>query len=122
VVRRLLNRRGARLDSVGAGDGPAEAGQLAGDGDGDDRAALGALRVEATPDAVQPLLGLPRDLDDVGALAVLAALERLAARRRLAVVPGGLDQQPRAWREPVLVIAPWRRVSPLELSDGTRPR
>jgi hypothetical protein len=31
--------------SVGAGDRPAEAGQFAGDGDGDDRAAFAALCV-----------------------------------------------------------------------------
>jgi hypothetical protein len=55
---------------------------------------FGTLAVEAAPDAVQALLARPGDRDDVGGLAVLAALERLAAGERLAVVPGRLDQQP----------------------------
>jgi hypothetical protein len=38
------------------GDRPHEAGEFAGGGDGDDRAALGA-RLEPCPGAVQPLLG-----------------------------------------------------------------
>jgi hypothetical protein len=38
--------------SVGAGECPAEAGELARDGDRDDRAALAAFGVEAPPDAV----------------------------------------------------------------------
>src|SRR3954470_22026985 len=47
--------------SVGVGDCPAEAGEFAGDGDGDDRAALAALVGEAPPDAVQASLRLPGD-------------------------------------------------------------
>ena len=43
---------------------------------------------------MQALLCLPGDRDDVGGLAVLAALQGDAARRGLAVVPAGLDQQP----------------------------
>ena len=80
--------------SVGVRERPAEAGELAGDGDRDDRAALAALGVESSPDVVQAALGLPGDLDDVGWLSVLAAAERLSLRGRAAVVPGGLDQQP----------------------------
>jgi len=80
--------------SVGAGERPAEPGELAGDRDGDDRAALAALTIQAPPDAVQALLGLPGDREDVRGLADLAALQRLAAGGWLAVVPGGLDQQP----------------------------
>ena len=106
--------------SVGAGERPAEPGELA--GDRDDRAALAALTIQAAPDAVQALLGLPRDREDVRGLAVLAALQRLAAGGRLAVMPGGLDQQPAGVTRAVFVIAPWRRVSPLEFSLGTRPR
>src|SRR5207247_9089808 len=79
--------------SVGAGDRPAEAGQLPGDGNGDDRAALSALAIQAPPDAVQALLGVPSDRDDGRGLAVLAALESLAACWRLAVVPRGFDEQ-----------------------------
>ena len=61
--RRRLNRRGAGPGLVGpvAGDRPAEAGEFAGDGDGDDRASLAALGVEALPDAVEALLSLPGD-------------------------------------------------------------
>src|ERR687898_1706355 len=79
---------------VGVGDRPAEAGQLAGDGDGDDRAALAALGVQALPAAVEALLGGPGDRQHVGGLSGLAALERLPLGRCAAVVPGGLDEQP----------------------------
>ena len=93
--RRLLDRR-VLAGSVGVGDGPAEAGELARDGDRDDRAALAALAVEALPAAVQALLGLPGDREHVGALAGLAALERLALGRGSALGPGRFDQQPAA--------------------------
>ena len=39
-----------------------------------------------------------------------------------AVVPGGLDQKPPGVELPALVIEPCRRRSPVEDSDGTRPR
>ena len=38
--------------SVGVGERPAEAGELAGDGNRDDRAAFAALGVESLPDVV----------------------------------------------------------------------
>ena len=41
---------------LGLGDRPAEPGQLAGGGDGDDRSPFGAC-FETCPDAVQPALG-----------------------------------------------------------------
>jgi len=66
------------------GECPAEPGEFAGDGDRDDRAALAAFLGQAAPDAVQPLLGLPADRDDVGGLPVLAALEGDAAGGGLA--------------------------------------
>src|SRR5688572_22812073 len=75
------------------GDRPAEPGEFAGGGDGDDRAALGAL-LESLPGAVQALLRAPGDRDRVGGLAVLAVAQRAADGGPLAVVPGGLDQQP----------------------------
>src|SRR5207247_8305718 len=74
-------------------DRPSEAGELAGGGDGDDRAPFGA-RLEAGPGAVQTLLGAPGDRDRVGGLAVLALLERAADPGAGAVVPGGFDEQP----------------------------
>jgi hypothetical protein len=111
------------VGSVVVGECPAEAGELAGDGHRDDRAALAALSVKSFPHAVQASLRLPRDLDDVSRLSVLAASQRLAFRRGAAVVPGGLDEQPARVRgDPVLVIAPCRRFSPLVSSDGVRPR
>ena len=76
------------------GESPAEPGECAGAGARDDRAALAAVLGQAAPDAVQPLLGLPADRDDVGGLPVLAALEGDAAGGGLAVVPAGLDEQP----------------------------
>jgi len=42
--------------SVGVGECPAEAAELAGDGDRDDRAALAAFMVQTLPSAVQPAL------------------------------------------------------------------
>src|SRR5450631_509451 len=92
---RLFSRRGAwGWVSVGVGERPAETGELAGDGHGDDRAALPALSVQSLPDAVQSSLGLPGDPDDRGWLPVLAALECLALGGRAAIMPGALDQQP----------------------------
>jgi hypothetical protein len=82
------------VGSVGVGERPAEAGEFAGDGNGNDRFAFAALGVQSLPDAVQSSLGLPGDLDDRGGLSVLAALQRLAFGGRAALVPGGLDQQP----------------------------
>ncbi len=74
-VRPLLDRRGVRgRGSVHAGERPAEPGELAGDDDRDDRAALRALISEAVPYLVQPALGLPGDRDHGGGLAFLAAL------------------------------------------------
>src|ERR1035438_8170608 len=91
----LLDRRGVTGGrSVSAGERPAEAGELAGDGDRDDRAPLPALISEAAPDAMEPALRLPGDRDDGGVLAFLAALEGGAAGGGLAVLPAGLDQQP----------------------------
>ena len=99
-----------RAASVGVRGGPAEAGELARDGDRDDRAALATLAVQSAPCAVQALLCLPADRDDVRGLPGLAALERLALRGGAAVVPRGFDQSRRPWPEPVFVIEPCRRV------------
>jgi hypothetical protein len=68
----LLDRRGVIEPLgglVGAGECPAEPGELAGDGDRDDRAALAALIGEASPQLVQAALGLPGDRDHLGGLA-----------------------------------------------------
>src|SRR5439155_16640199 len=51
-------------------------------------------RLEALPGTVQALLGAPGDRDRLGGLAVLAVAERAADGGALAVVPGGLDEQP----------------------------
>ena len=74
---------------VGGGDRPAEAGELARDGHGDHGAALAAFGVESAPRVVQALLGLPGERDDVGVLAGLAALERVAFGGRSAVMLTG---------------------------------
>jgi hypothetical protein len=75
---------------------PAEAGEVACDGDRDERAALAALGVEAPPDLVESLLGFPGDRDRELGLTVLAALERCALARRAAVVPAA-STTGRAW-------------------------
>src|SRR6266498_5831359 len=71
---------------IGGGDRPAEAGEVAGDGDRDDGFAFAALAVEAAPELVEALLGLPRDRDHLGGLPFLAALERRACAGWTAVV------------------------------------
>src|SRR5438552_14981578 len=79
---------------VGPRNRPAEAGEVAGDGDCDDRLALAAFAVESPPELVEALLRFPGDRDRLGGLVLLAALERRACAWRAAVVPGGLDEQP----------------------------
>ena len=83
LARRARARRPARPTCcgsglVGGGDRPAEAGELARAGDGDDRAALVAL-LHARPDVMQAPLGLPGDRDDLG-LAVALAASQAAGR------------------------------------------
>jgi hypothetical protein len=104
------------------GEGPAPAGQFPGDGYvRDDPAFVPGL--ELLPLAVQPVVALMaadpgRFIRDVPAGTHLLADVGV----RPAVVPGGLDQQRRAWVLPVLVIPSWDREAPEECSDGTRPR
>src|SRR4051794_19042235 len=81
-----------RTVSVAGRDRPAEPGELARGGDGDDRAALVAL-LHPVPDVVQPPLRLPRQCQDLRFAAALAAREAARDPRRPAVVPGGLDQE-----------------------------
>jgi hypothetical protein len=69
-------------------------GELAGDRDGDDPAGFAAGVFELAPAGVEPALGFPGDVDDLGRVSPLAALERLADRGAAAIVPGCLDQQP----------------------------
>ena len=93
--------------SVGVRDRPAEPGEFACDSDRDDRASLAAFCVEAAPGAVQALLGLPGERDDVRVLAGLAALECESLRGRC----GGSARRPRPAAggrdgSPVLVIEP----------------
>src|SRR5579862_5210281 len=80
--------------SVKGGGLPEECGEFAGDGDRDDAGGLAPLAVEVLPALVQALLGAPGDRDDPWVLAGLAAGERLADAGRVAVVVGGLDQEP----------------------------
>ena len=76
------------------GDLPAVGGELAGDRDRDDPAGFAAGVFELAPAGVQPALRAPGDVDDLGCLPALAALERLTDDGAAAVVVGGLDQQP----------------------------
>src|SRR3954470_1644766 len=101
-VSRMLWREGPRcpppstptdVAALCGGDRPAEPGELAGGGDGDDRAPLAAL-LHPRPHAIQPALALPRQRDDGRIGAALTSAQRLADARRLAIVPGRLDQQP----------------------------
>lgn len=90
------------------GGGPEEAGQFAGDGDGDDVAGLAAL-ARAAVGAVQAVLGAVCDLQDVGGLAGLAVGQRGADARRAQVVPGRFDQQPPSERRARLADRSLRR-------------
>ena len=76
------------------GDLPAVGGELAGDRDGDDPAGFAAGVFELAPAGVEPALRMPGDVDDLGCLPALAALERFTDRGAAAVVVGRLDQQP----------------------------
>ena|SRR5438477_13160311 len=63
------------LGGVGGDDCPAERDEVPSDGGRDDWLAFAALGVQAAPEVVQPLLGLPGDRDHAGWLVFLAALE-----------------------------------------------
>ena len=76
------------------GDLSAVAGEFAGDRDRDDPAWFAAGVFELAPASVEPALGAPGDLDDLGGLAAPAAFERVTDRRAAAVVVARLDQQP----------------------------
>jgi hypothetical protein len=71
---------------------PEKAGELARDGDRRDVGGL-AARLEALVDAVQAMLRLPRDPQDVLGLTVVAAEQGLTDPGVARVVPGRLDQQ-----------------------------
>ena len=108
---RLLHRR----------ECPAVSGEFARDGDDDDRAGL-ASGLECVPASVQPptaafSLGLHSER-----LAVSSAFERDARDGGGRWCQAASISSRRTWLLPALVIAPWRRRSPLEFSLGVRPR
>src|ERR1019366_7037260 len=70
-------RYGCRFERGGAGsDLPAVGGEFAGDRDGDDPAGFAAGVFELAPAGVEATLRTPGDVDDLGWVAALAALER----------------------------------------------
>ena len=73
---------------------PEEAGELARAGDRDDAGRFASLPLEVLPALVQAPLAAPGDLEHARVLVLLAAGERLADARRVAVVVGRLDQEP----------------------------
>jgi hypothetical protein len=86
--------RGRVLMGRAGGDLPAVGGELAGDRDRDDPAGFAPRVFELAPAGVEPALRFPGDVDDLGRLPALAALERFTDRGAAAVVVGRLDQQP----------------------------
>ena len=78
---------------VGGRDRPAEPGEFARRGDGDDRAALVAL-LHPLPDVMQPALRVLGEREDLGLRVDLAAREVAGDPGRTAVVPGCFDEQP----------------------------
>ena len=105
---------------------PSSVRPLAGDGDHDDRAGL-AAGLERVPASVEPA-GAAVGLGSSGVerLPVASAFERGAqARAGAGGAQAASTRSRRACRgrlPPALVIAPWRRRCPLELSLGVRPR
>ena len=102
-------------------DRPAEPGELAGGGDGDQGAAFIAL-LQSCPGAVQAALRGPGDRDRLGWLAGLSFGERGADPRDVcgSARPASTSSR-RACVEPVLVIDPSLRCWPLLVSEGTSP-
>ena len=94
----VARRQGCRRNRVGmsapGGDLPAVGGELASDRDRDDPAGFVAGVFELAPAGVESALRAPGDVDDLGCLPALAALERFTDRGPAAVVVGRLDQQP----------------------------
>jgi hypothetical protein len=68
-------------------------GELARDGDGDDRASFAAV-LECVPALVEAACALVGTCADRGGLSLSAPLERCTRPQRPALVPGRLDQQP----------------------------
>lgn len=95
------NRYWGRIHRAG-GDLSAVGRELASDRDRDDPAGLAAAVLELAPASVQSPLRFPGDVDDLGSVAALAHLERLADRGPTPVMPRGLDQQPSRVRGPGL--------------------
>ena len=66
----VARRQGCRRYPVGmrgpGGDLPAVGGEFAGDRDGDDPAGFVACVFELAPAGVEPALGAPGDVDDLG--------------------------------------------------------
>jgi hypothetical protein len=97
-------RHGGRRNAVWmrgpGGDLPAVGGELAGDRDRDDPAGLAARVFELAPAGVEPALGAPGDVDDLGRLPALAAPERFTDDRA-----GGSGRRPR----PAAVWRAWSR-------------
>ena len=106
----------------GGGQGPAPAGQFAGDDDvRDDPTFVPGL--ELLPLVVEPVVALVatdpgRFISGVPAGAHFMAGVDVGR----AMMPSGLDQQPAGVGVPGLVIPPWAREAPEECSEGTRPR
>ena len=101
---------------------PAVSGEFAGDGDHDDRAGF-ASALERVPASVGPAGAA------VGAWARTASDLPARLRSSVTLKRGGRrwcqaasTRRRRACVLPALVIAPWRRRSPLEFSLGVRPR
>jgi hypothetical protein len=108
--------------SVNGGGLPEERGEFAGAGDRDDAGGLAPLDPQPRPALVKAPLGAPGDLDQARVLALLATGERLADARLVAVVVGGLDQQPTGVAGAGLGDRPLRRFSSEVRSEGTIPR
>jgi hypothetical protein len=94
VARRHGCRRNRVWMGYPGGDLPAVGGEFAGDRDRDDPAWFVAGVFELAPAGVEPALRAPGDVDDLGCVSALAALECFPDRGSAAVVLGGLDQQP----------------------------
>src|SRR5580698_764679 len=103
------------------GDRPDETRQLTRDRDSDHRRQLSRPGELAIASA-QPFLRLPCDVADRLGQALLAQQLLAADACGKSVAQAASISMRRAVPLPALVMPPWRRVPPLECSDGTSPR
>jgi hypothetical protein len=101
---------------------PNEAGKFAGDSDADFVGFHLPTQAELAVSLGEAQLRLPCNIPDQLGLALLADLLLAPDVSGIAIRPGRFDQDTTGVLVPIRVIAPCRRVLPLECSEGTNPK